>query len=90
MGRLINGYAAEGLMLPKTEAQLYNNVRDFVVVEADETLVGCAGLKVTWSDLCEIVSLAVAPAYQGRGLGRQLVLPSSRRRASSGFQPSFR
>ena len=75
MGALINGYAAQGLMLPKTEAQLYNNVRDFVVVDVEGSIVGCAGLKVTWHDLSEIVSLAVAPAYQGRGLGRRLCLP---------------
>ena len=75
MGTLINGYAAEGLMLPKTEAQLYNNVRDFVVAESDGLIVGCAGLKVTWHDLSEIISLAVAPSYQGHGLGRALCLP---------------
>ncbi|MBA3943129.1 MAG: N-acetyltransferase [Herpetosiphonaceae bacterium] len=75
MAGLINGYAADGLMLPKTLAQLYNNVRDFVVAEADGQVVGCAGLKVTWRDLSEIVSLAVAPAYQGQGLGRRLVEP---------------
>src|SRR5688500_8425781 len=28
ISRLINGYATQGLMLPKTDAQLYNNVRD--------------------------------------------------------------
>ncbi len=75
MASLINGYAAEGLMLPKTLAQLYNNVRDFVVAEVEGEVVGCGGLKVTWRDLAEVVSLAVAPAYQGRGVGRQLVEP---------------
>ena len=75
MADLINYYARQGLMLRKTEAQLYNNVRDFVVADAGGTVVGCAGLKVTWHDLAEIISLAVASAYQGRGLGRRLVLP---------------
>ncbi len=75
MGALINYYAARGQMLPKTEAQLYNNVRDFVVADAAGTVVGCAGLKVTWHDLAEIIALAVAPEYQGRGLGRRLCLP---------------
>jgi amino-acid N-acetyltransferase len=75
MGALINGYAAQGLMLPKTDAQLYNNVRDFVVADARGQIVGCAGLKVTWHDLAEIISLAVAPSYQGRGIGKALCLP---------------
>lgn len=75
MAELINGYAAEGLMLPKTHAQLYNNLRDFIVVEVNGEVVGCAGLKITWRDLSEIVSLAVAPMWQGRGLGRKLCEP---------------
>lgn len=75
MSSLINGYAAQGLMLKKTDAQLYNHIRDFVVVDVDQQIVACGGLKVTWHDLAEIVSLAVSPAYQGRGLGRQMVLP---------------
>jgi amino-acid N-acetyltransferase len=73
--RLIADYAQRGLMLPKTEAQLYHNVRDFMVADADGKIVGCAGLKVTWHDLAEIISLAVSPEYQGRGIGRQLVTP---------------
>lgn len=75
MAALINGYAAQGLMLPKTHAQLYNNLRDFIVAVVGDTVVGCAGLKITWRDLAEIVSLAVAPEAQGRGLGRQLCEP---------------
>ncbi len=75
MASLINGYAAQGLMLPKTEAQLYNNLRDFIVADVDGSVVGCAGLKITWRNLAEIVSLAVAQEWQGRGLGRGLCEP---------------
>ena len=38
-------------------------------------IVGCAGLKVTWHDLAEIISLAVAPELRGRGMGKALCLP---------------
>lgn len=72
---LINAYARQGLMLPKSHAQLYNHLRDFIVIDVDGTIAGCAGLKITWRDLAEIVSLAVAPEWQGRGLGRQLCEP---------------
>lgn len=75
MAELINGYAAQHLMLPKSHAQLYNHLRDFIVAEVDGSVVGCAGLKITWRDLAEIVSLAVAPTWQGRGLGRRLCEP---------------
>lgn len=72
---IINHYAARGDMLPKTLDQLYNRVRSFNVADADGEVVGCAALHITWVDLAEVVSLAVHPAVQGRGLGRMLVEP---------------
>jgi amino-acid N-acetyltransferase len=72
---LINYYAARGDMLPKTLDQLYNRVRDFYVAQANGEVVGCAALKITWQDLAEIVSVAIHPDFQGRGMGRRLVEP---------------
>src|SRR3712207_222484 len=75
MAALINHYAREGLMLPKAPTQLYNHLRDFIVAEVDGKVVGCAGLKIMWRDLAEIVSLAVYPEWQGHGIGRSLCVP---------------
>ena len=72
---IINYYAARGDMLPKTMDQLYNRVRTFVIAEAEDEVVGCAALSITWADLAEVVSLAVHPDFQGLGLGRQLLEP---------------
>ncbi len=72
---LINYYATRGDMLPKTLDQMYNRVRSFNVAEADDEVVGCAALHITWADIAEVVSLAVHPDFQGRGLGRRLVEP---------------
>lgn len=77
MGKIINDAAEFGLMLPKSAAVLYENLREFVVVEdADEAtgeVVGVCGLSIIWANLAEVVSLAVHPAQRGRGLGAQLV-----------------
>ncbi|MEO1237506.1 MAG: N-acetyltransferase [Planctomycetota bacterium] len=79
MGRLINDAAEFGLMLPKSAATLYENVREFRIAadqsreESGHAVVGVAGLSVIWADLAEIVSLVVAPAARGTGLGRRLV-----------------
>ncbi len=73
MARLINGYAAQNLMLPRSEEQLLRHLPDFVVAEAAGHIVGCAGLVRLSPELAEIRSLAVASEMQGRGIGRALV-----------------
>lgn len=71
---LINGFAAQNLMLPKTREQLVRLFREFVVA-ADEhgRVVGCGGLRIFSPTLAEIISLAVAPETQGLGLGGRIV-----------------
>ncbi|HID63950.1 MAG TPA: N-acetyltransferase [Anaerolineae bacterium] len=73
MADLINGYAAQGEMLPKSLNQIYQSLRDFVVVEEDGQIVGCGALHIVWDDLAEIRSLAVVEERWGNGLGRQMV-----------------
>ncbi len=36
-------------------------------------LVGCGALHVMWEDLAEVRTLAVAPAWRGRGVGRRIL-----------------
>lgn len=71
--RLVNAFANRGLMLPRSLSQLYENVRDFFVAVEEERVVGCAALHVSWKDIAELKSLAVADDAQGRGYGRLLV-----------------
>lgn len=70
---LVNGFADRDLMLPRSLSQLYEHVRDFTVVVENGEVVGCAALHVSWRDLAELKSLAVAEACQGRGYGRLLI-----------------
>jgi amino-acid N-acetyltransferase len=71
--RLINFFADRDEMLPRSLNELYENLRDYFVVESDSGMVGCCALHVTWADLCEIKGLAVGEDSRGRGLGAQLV-----------------
>jgi len=73
IGQVINTHAELGKMLFKSYAQLYENVRDFAVIEENGQVVGCVALAIIWADLAEVRSLAVDPACMGRGLGKQLV-----------------
>lgn len=70
---LANHYAARGEMLPLTSSDVYQHIRDFVVVEEGGEIVGCGALAVTWEDLAEIRSLAIDPQHRRRGYGRQMV-----------------
>jgi len=71
---LINVFAKDDLMLPRSLNELYENIRDFWVCEDDKgKIVGCAALHVSWDDLAEIKSLAVDKNWQGRGVGKDLV-----------------
>jgi amino-acid N-acetyltransferase len=70
---LINSYAAKGIMLPRTEFELSENIRDFSVAYYGERLVGCAALHFYSPVMGEVRSLAVAPEERTHGIGLLLV-----------------
>jgi len=70
---LINEYAKQGLMLPRSINSIYENIRDFWVCEENSKVVGICALTIFWSDLAEIRSLAVAPEHVRKGIGTSLV-----------------
>jgi amino-acid N-acetyltransferase len=71
---LINLFAKQDLMLPRSLNELYENIRDFWVAEENKKISGCAALHLSWDDLAEIKSVAVARNKQRRGIGKSLVL----------------
>jgi amino-acid N-acetyltransferase len=73
MHQLINYFADKGEMLPRPLSELYENLRDYFVVRQGEGVIACGALHVSWSDLAEIKSLAVAEGNQEQGIGGQLV-----------------
>jgi amino-acid N-acetyltransferase len=70
---LVDGYAAQNILLAKDLVTLYEDVPDFWVAEADGTLLGCGALHVLWEDLGEIRTVAVHPDARGRGIGHAVV-----------------
>lgn len=70
---LINGYASKGIMLPRTEFEMSEAIRDFTVVTQAETLLGCGALHFYSPTVAEIRSLAVAQEAKTQGVGRKLV-----------------
>jgi amino-acid N-acetyltransferase len=70
---IIRPYAEIGTLLPRTTAELCENVRDFVVAEDDGQVIGCGALHLYGMHLAEIRSIAVMPSKKGSGAGRKLV-----------------
>ncbi len=70
---LINGYAAKGQMLPRTEFELSESIRDFTVVTGAGKLLGCGALHFYSPTLGEIRSLAVREEAKTHGAGRKVV-----------------
>jgi amino-acid N-acetyltransferase len=70
---LINHFAGKGIMLPRTEFEMAENIRDFVVIAHQGRPVACCALHVYSASSAEVRSLAVDPAWQSHGLGRKLV-----------------
>jgi amino-acid N-acetyltransferase len=73
MNKLIDYYAGQGLMLPRNLNTLYQNIRDYVLVEIDGEIKGIGGLHVFWHDLAEIRSLAVTPDLVKKSIGGKIV-----------------
>ena len=87
--RVIAHYAGEGLLLPRTEAEIREHIRRFLVLVEkngrEDRVLGCVALEPYGPDLAEIRSLAVAPEArgQGRNVGDRLmkaVMDTARRR----------
>jgi amino-acid N-acetyltransferase len=70
---LINSYAASGIMLPRTEFEISEHIRDFSVAYEHGRLAGCAALHFYTPTSAEVRSLAVQPELKQQGVGRLLV-----------------
>lgn len=73
MKNIINAYAKQEKMLPRSYNELYQYIRSFYVYEKDGEVIGCCALQVVWEDLAEILSFAVKPEYTRHGIGSQLL-----------------
>ena len=90
--RLLNHFADQGLLLPRSLSELYDHLRDYVVSVSDDhshLVHGVCGLRICWEDLAEIKSLAVSEDQQGKGLGIRLVETCLEESRSLGLKKVF-
>jgi amino-acid N-acetyltransferase len=70
---LIAPFAAADIMLPRTETELFENIREYHVCKSNGSVVGCAALHIMSPQMAELRALAVHPAHQSHGIGSDLV-----------------
>jgi amino-acid N-acetyltransferase len=87
--KLVSDYANKGEMLARPLSELYEGIRDFLVVREGEQVVACAALHVDWADLAEIRSLAVAEGKKLTGIGAGLVKACLEEAATLGIETIF-
>ncbi|MFY7064442.1 amino-acid N-acetyltransferase [Nocardiopsis changdeensis] len=87
--RLVDTYTADRRVLSKSTVNLYEDVQEFWVAEAEIApddagggspageaefrVVGCGALHVLWEDLAEVRTVAVDPSLRGFGIGHRIV-----------------
>jgi len=70
---VINFYAKKGKMIPRSLSEICENIRGFFVYEEEGEILGVCNLKVFWSNLGEICSLAVKEKAARKGIGSKLI-----------------
>ncbi len=70
---LLRHFSDHGVLLPRSHSDLYQSLREFLVVEAHGTIIACGALQIFTHELGEVRSLAVAPRHANLGLGHDLV-----------------
>ncbi|OGS27937.1 MAG: GNAT family N-acetyltransferase [Elusimicrobia bacterium RIFOXYB2_FULL_48_7] len=70
---LVTEHAQKGELLPRPLSDLYEKVREFIVVEERGSIIACGALHVSWEDLAEVRTLIVSKNHQGKGIGAKIV-----------------
>ncbi len=87
---LIMPFVKEGKILPRTYAQISNNITDFVWIEQSGRLVACVGLKDCQEDgMGEIYALAVSEKVQNQGISVELLNKVMQKAFADNFSKVF-
>src|ERR1017187_8241983 len=73
MHRLLSDFADKRELLPRSIAEIYENLQQFHVAEHQGKVIGTCALYVTWDNLAEVKALAVEEKFQGKGIGKRLL-----------------
>jgi amino-acid N-acetyltransferase len=90
LAAIVNEFATEKLLLPRTAAELALELDNYVVaVDPGGRVLACAAVDEYSPSIAEIVSVAVDRSEQRRGLGSQVVLAAEQVARQRGFERVF-
>jgi amino-acid N-acetyltransferase len=87
--RLIEHYAADGLLLPRSREEIRARLDRFLVLLDGAKVAGCVALEGYGPDLAEIRSIALEPAAQGKGHGGRLLRAAMQEARRRGYARVF-
>lgn len=74
MQALVAPQVEAGIILPRSDDEVAQNIRSYILAKKDEQILGFGALHLIAPDLAEIRSLIVAPSEQKSGIGTKIVM----------------
>lgn len=71
---LVEPEVQKGNILPRSQDEIANTIRSYVIARDEEKIVGFCALYIYTQKLAEVRSLIVSEEYQNQGIGKELVL----------------
>lgn len=73
MQKLLAPFVMDGIILPRSDAEIASHIYSYVLAKEDDHVVGMGSLHIHTATLGEVRSLAVSKAYQNKGVGAAIV-----------------
>ena len=73
IAQLLANYSQQEVLLPRSMSEILARISQFFVIENRDGVIGCVALEVFTTELGEVRSLAVDPAYKNKNLGETLL-----------------
>ena len=89
MHAIIAHHSEKNKLLSRSLSYIYENLRDYFVAEDDGEIIGCCALHISWADLAEVKSLAVAEKWIGKGVGKALLEATKEEARQLGLESVF-
>lgn len=73
MQKLVKDYVKDGIILPRSDDEVANSIRSYIVARVEGDIVGFAALYIYSQNLAEIRTLVTDKKYQKMGIGTSVV-----------------